>query len=125
MRPSIAPATADSLFFIHVLQVVSNAPEVSCGHGCAVKWRRPCRAPTGSSVSAFSDPLLDVRQRFFHLIDEDQAQIARIEARQGGIDGEKLTAYFLDDAGALGVASPLRSSASTSPSARPRWHWSW
>ena len=72
-------------------------------------------------VSAFGNALGDVRQRFFDLIDQDQAQVAGLEVGQRGIDGEEFAVDFLDVAGPAGVRQSLRSRASTSPSARPRW----
>ena len=38
------------------------------------------------------------------------------------VDGDELAADLVDVAGALGACRPWRSSAITSPSARPRWH---
>jgi hypothetical protein len=35
-----------------------------------------------------------VRQRFFHLIDQDQAQVARLQAIERGVDGDELAIDF-------------------------------
>ena len=75
--------------------------------------------------SGFPDALGDVLQRFLDLVDQDQAQVAGLQARQRRVDGQELAVDLIDLLGAGGVDQAWRSSATTSPSARPRWHWSW
>ena len=38
-------------------------------------------------------------QRFFHLVHQHQAQVARLQARQGGVDGDEFATDFFDVCG--------------------------
>jgi hypothetical protein len=66
-----------------------------------------------------------VGQGFFHLVHQHQAQVARLQARQGGVDGDELATDFFDVPGARRACQAFAQQAITSPSARPRWAASW
>ena len=77
--------------------------------------KKPHRAPQQESQSirlAFlltarlppllplSNPLLDMPQRFLYLVHQDQAELARVQVRQRGVDGEEFPADLFHRAGA-------------------------
>ena len=51
----------------------------------------------------FGGALLDVGERFLHLVDEDKTQIARLQAVEGVIDGGEFAVDFFHVAGAFGA----------------------
>jgi hypothetical protein len=66
-----------------------------------------------------------VGQGLFDLVDQDQAQVARLQAVQCHVDGLEFAGDLVDALGARASARPSRSRAITSPSSRPRWQASW
>jgi len=55
----------------------------------------------------FGGALLDVGERFLHLVDEDEAQIARLQAVEGVVDGGEFAVDFFHVAGAFGALQTL------------------
>ena len=51
--------------------------------------------------------LLNVDERFLHLVDEDEAQIARLQAVEGVVDGGEFAVDFFHVAGAFGALQAL------------------
>ena len=74
-----------------------------------VNWSNglSCSQMRGSNADclllAFANAQGQMRQRFLHLVDQNQAQVAGLEPRQRSVDGQKLAAHFLDAARAAGV----------------------
>src|SRR3989344_3496692 len=52
------------------------------------------------SVPVFGAALGQVGEGFFDLVPQSQAQVAGLQARQGGVDGDELTANLFDVCGA-------------------------
>ena len=52
------------------------------------------------AAAGFGGALADVGQGLLHLVDEDEAEVARLQAVEGAVDGGEFAADFFDVGGA-------------------------